>query len=291
MLERFLDSFIALSPPEDAHVSLLVVENNHSDAMRSLIEKKQNSSPNPIFYHLETKLGIPIARNTCLKIARAKGATHVAFTDDDEWLAENWLTQMWKYMKSLDSNHIVQGPVISVLPASAPGYLASYFQRQIKKTGTKLNTCATNNLLAPIALFEKHELTFDESRPLAGGSDTKVFSQANSKGVNLVFYSDALVYEAIPSDRANMRWLTRRYFRIGLDLGTRRTKSGRLNSLIYAFNQALKAISRLIKAGYYSAKGNKLKRSENWLKACKTLGCSLSQLGIRINSYSKVEGY
>ncbi|MCG8313035.1 MAG: glycosyltransferase family 2 protein [Pseudomonadales bacterium] len=290
MLERFLNSFLALQNPDDADVVLLVVENDTNNSMQRLVETKQLTSQNKIIYFWESKLGIPIARNRCIEIAAKNNATHIAFIDDDEWLSTDWLVKMWRYINSLESNHVIQGPVVSIMPSSSPEHLASFFQRRIKETGTELGTCATNNLLAPIDIFDRYNLRFDESQPLAGGTDSKVFSMAKSKGVKLVYCSDALVYESVPPERANLTWLTHRHFRVGLNMGERRMPEGFIANTGYFLAQLLRTTLRLNKTVFYYASGNNTKQTEYWLKTCATFGSALAPLGLKIDSYTKTDG-
>ena len=57
--------------------------------------------------------------------------------------------------------------------------------------------------------------TFDLSLGQTGGEDTAFFAKFVADGGKIAFSADAVLSEAIPSDRVSFRWLLRRRFRMG----------------------------------------------------------------------------
>lgn len=291
MLSKLLDSAISMKLVPEIDTSFLVVENDTEKKSYSLVCEKQAQSKNlKIFYSWEPRLGIPIARNHCLDFAKKMGATHIAFVDDDEWFPEDWLQNIWSYYKTTPPATVIQGPVIPVFQAGTSEHLKQFFYPKQRKTGQQLHMCATNNVLVPFSIFSKHDLRFDETHPMAGGTDSKLFRAARAKGVDLVFCSDAHVYEEIPKERATYKWLTKRHFRVGLTIGEHTEFNTKLYIPIYIASRIRDTAWRSIKTAYYCARGNKTKQAKSWIKACRSAGELLGPVGVRVDSYNKIQG-
>src|SRR5690606_40862979 len=56
------------------------------------------------------------------------------------------------------------------------------FKRKEYRTGQILQTCATNNVIIPVYVTRDLGLRFDETHPLAGGTDTLFFVEACARG-------------------------------------------------------------------------------------------------------------
>lgn len=165
--------------------------------------------------------GIAAARNSALQLFTARHAG-IVFVDDDEWVAEDWFEMLTGYAEDCHAG-VVQGAVHSVLPPTVPSWIkrGNFYQRPLRATGEKLESAATNNtLLLRSAWLLAGSPKFDESFSFTGGSDWDLFWQVRRGGSEIHYCAEAVVSEAVQLERANWRWLRRRYFRKGM-VGTR----------------------------------------------------------------------
>ena len=291
MLRELIDSYLKLDVPNNVNISLDIVENDTSQTVAPIVDAIEKCELHPINYHLETKLGIPCARNRCLTIAMKKKATHIAFVDDDETFSQDWLTTIWAYYCTHNPSTAIQGRVIPIFPDNTKAYIREFFQPKPKKTGDELVMCATNNVIVPIQPLIDHSITFDESAPFSMGEDSKFFRLAKAKGIQLVYCSEAIIYENIPSNRAKLMWLSRRHFLIGINLSVHKgpqTAAQLANSTI---TSVPKMLIRLTKVLLQLAFSQREKAIKNWLKICKSTGQLLGQFGLKESSYKKTDGY
>jgi succinoglycan biosynthesis protein ExoM len=290
MLARLIDSYLSLHIPDSIRVCLVVMENNSKPEAEDLVRQKNILEEKPVYYYIESRLGIPIARNKCIDAAFSLGADFIAFVDDDEWLSEDWLQTMWSFCQKTQLGSVIQGPVISVMPLDAPKYMADFFQRKMHSTGTIIDVCATNNVLVPMAIILEHSLRFDESIPFAGGTDSKFFRMARSKGVRLVYCAESIVYEDIDSKRITFRWLSRRYFVTGLSIGAHRKTNSRVRFFGRFFLLAIRAAWQLVKSLFHTIVFNRRRSMECWLGVCRLTGEILGPFNVKIESYRAVDG-
>ncbi|MEW5248368.1 glycosyltransferase family 2 protein [Microbulbifer discodermiae] len=288
-LRGALQSLGALQLPPDVRVAVTVVDNDpEGQAGRAVVESLAGEFPLPLECILEPRRGIPYARNRCIHAASAKNADYLIFIDDDEWVAPDWLTRLYGYARFLGGSAVVSGSVISQLPAAAPEYYSMFFSRRRRKTGERLTYCATNNVLVPMGIVEELGLRFDERDPFAGGEDVMFFTEASTKGVEIVHCAEATVYEAVPVGRANLRWLSRRKFSVGVTLAKQKLVCGRSRAgvLASALFQLLTACASL---PFAMVTGRRL-GSRAWLRLCRSTGMACGVFGVRPQFYRVVEG-
>ena len=289
MLSKLIDSFTRLSIPDNLSLSLEVVENDTQPTCRELVES-YDSQDHKVNYHHESRLGIPFARNHCIQIAQQAKADYLAFVDDDEWFTESWLVNIWHYANKQPPGTVIQGSVRSTLPPGTPAHYLPFFQRKPIATGSTLHMCRTNNVLVPVTLFSEHNLRFDESRPFAGGTDSKLFRKAHALGVPLIYCDEAVVNEDVPAERLRLAWLSKRYFRIGLTMGEHIAFAGTLPKAIHTLKRSVAFLKYSLKSCLYLALLKKHKYLKSWLKGCQKLGEGLGPWGIKVDSYRKVQG-
>jgi succinoglycan biosynthesis protein ExoM len=288
MLTNLLRSFEGLKPLEGIEVQIDIVENHTEKNLEALIDDLAPSLPFKITHYWEPKLGIPIARNHGLRAAKASGATHIIFIDDDERVDELWLRELWSAYLQYSEDTVILGTVISAFESSENEHLHHLLQRKIRPTGYALDTCATNNVIVHIETLDQHQLKFDESRPLAGGTDSQLFRKAHLLKIPMFYSAEAIVYEDIPAARVNMRWISRRNFRVGLTQGEYINEHK--PSLRYPMNRLKSLLKHTAKAITHSIIHNPEKRRTRWIKACLATGQILGFFRVRIDSYKDVNG-
>ncbi len=288
-LGRLLRSLLKMRIPSAMDLTLCVVENDSEPRCRKIVEEITAGLPFPVEYQLERRIGIPQARNRLLDTALALEATALVFVDDDEEVDPDWLCALHRFARETDWQVVVQGRVMTRLPASTSPALAPFFQRRERATGDELSLCATNNTLLPLAPVRRHGLRFDESRPTAGGEDTIFFSTARKLGTRLVYCREALVTETIPPERATLWWLCRRKFRVGLLMGSGAV-AGKERRAVKVVAYGVKAVIKLLQSLLYLLLLQRTRAIDALLYSCRALGYSLGYFQLRTEPYRQVEG-
>ena len=221
MLSALLDSFAALNPPEECHIRFLVVENDDQPRSREIIDARGGRLPaGRLDYVLETEPGIPFGRNRAAKEAIAAGHDLLAFVDDDEVVARDWLSRLIAGYR--ESGAALIGAPLGVHP---PQEGLSWIQKKMHDcirrryagkvtragrkaglTGTPGVTIVTNNWLAETAIFHEHGIWFDEEMRFTGGTDAKLSAEVKAAGLPTAWVADALVYEIVPPERLTFRY-------------------------------------------------------------------------------------
>ena len=202
--------------PSDISARIIVVDNDSEGPGRGAVDAIGDAGPLPIQYACEPRRGIVFARNRCLALANAHW---VAFIDDDETAVEDWLERLLDTASRFQAD-IVVGPVLARLPADAPRWIArgNLFARKRYPTGRKMaEGGGTGNVLISGALLKRAGRGFDHAHNLTGGEDSEFFAYLQSIGARKVFCNEAEATEAVPPERATLRWLLRRSFRGGQD--------------------------------------------------------------------------
>ena len=289
LLTNCLKSLADILVPSGTEVTVTVIDNDQTRSAEATVTEFIETFPFNIYYHCESKRGIPCARNRAVEETHHLGSDYLVFIDDDEWVEPLWLDILYAYCQNQGGNVVVSGDVISELPEETPEYIGDFFHKRQWITGTQLDRCATNNVLIPIFVTKKLGLRFDESNPLAGGEDIRFFCEATKLGVVIMKCAEALVHESVPESRVTLRWLSKRRFTEGIILAWRKRQKGCSRLSIVTFS-SLRLIIALFAVCKKSLTGNKLKRNKRWLKACSSLGALYGVFGLSVDSYKNVDG-
>lgn len=208
MLEECLRSLSQLDPIDGVRTEIAVIDNEpeSSQAAREAAERFG------AHYRHQPERGIPQARNKALDAAREMGATHLAFIDDDETAAPDWLACLWAAMRRYDAGAI-QGYVEYVYPENAQPWRRRGENTTRRLSGTPLGLAATNNVL--FSLNAAGGLRFDESLRFLGGEDSVFFDAFHKRGERIVFCAEARTFETVPPSRVTIAAQARRSFRRG----------------------------------------------------------------------------
>lgn len=211
MLSRTLESLCRLSVPPGATLSIVVVENDHEQQSLSVVESTRTSSPFPIHYFLESKIGIPHARNRAIEAALAENADWIAMLDDDEHAEPDWLLRLFEGCVRFDAD-VTTGPVKQVTDAKPPHWWKPLSETR-RTTGEVRRDAYTNNVLfnSRLVASDGLALRFD-NRLTFGAEDVDFFRRAHAKGARIVFVAEARVIETVPASRLTLgRILERTY--------------------------------------------------------------------------------
>jgi succinoglycan biosynthesis protein ExoM len=285
LLEKCLLSLYAMEIPPDTQVSVTVIDNHERQLARKIVDELSATSTLQTYYVHETKRGIPHARNQAITESYALKADYLAFIDDDEWVATDWLSKLYGYCMQRGGELVVSGVVISELPANVPEAIAPLLTNSRRlTTGTALTACATNNVIFPLAITRQLGLQFDASNPQAGGEDTVFFTKMDLQGIAIEHCAEAIVYEHIPPARTKLKWLAKRKFWAGTINAWRKQQQGRwwLSILI---SSALQVIAYSLLLIVLSLAGQSLPRNKALMKVSRAAGELAGLFGYRVDSY------
>jgi len=213
LLQLLLEALSRLSftkVPEPS-LQIVVVDNDAEQSARPVCEEA--NIPWSIQYVCEPQRGIARARNRAIE--SAANADFLAFIDDDEAPRGSWLDELLWAQEQFQAD-VVSGSVIPLFEDNVPTWVRSgrFFHRPVYETGVPIKLCSTNNVLVHRDIL-KSVPTFDEQFNFTGGEDTHFFLRVRGQGFRMVFSKEAVVYEPISAERANLAWLLRRGFQSG----------------------------------------------------------------------------
>ncbi|GGO78006.1 glycosyl transferase family A [Marinobacterium nitratireducens] len=288
LLFACLQSLSAITVPRGTVVKISVVDNDSEMSARQVVAEIQNSTGCEITYAVEEKRGIPCARNRAIDIANSMGADLLVFIDDDEIAEPDWLEALFRVSGDYDHQAVIHGAVLSELDPSVPKSISGLFSTRVRSERQALTACATDNVMIPLAFVNRERLRFDESKPLAGGTDTIFFTQAHKLGLNIYQTNTAKVTETIPLSRTRLSWLSKRKFRAGVTDAWRKISKGRSKGgvMMSAFFQVAWFS---VQAAVYCIAFMPLRRNESYLRAAKSMGVFMGCLGVKVDSYQKVD--
>jgi len=194
---------------------IVVVDNSPEKSAQADVEKMTRESSVPISYISEPVQNISLARNA--GIARSN-ARFVAFIDDDEQAAFDWLDNLVTTQRIYEADAVF-GPVRPVFERGAPPKWdpnALYYTRDRKvPTGSHIRHGSTSNVLGKVeSCFSENEC-FDPEFGLTGGEDTAFFMRLSKRGCKLVWCAEAEVTEFVPESRCDVMYMLRRALRNG----------------------------------------------------------------------------
>ena len=289
-LKKCLISLINQNTPKDASYAITVIDNDKNQSAESIVSDLKTQSEVTIRYVCEQQKGIPFARNRALDESLKLNFDYIAFIDDDEYASCSWLSTLFTYLSSYSDPVVIHGRVVPRFPEDTPRHMCdSYSTKKERRTGTKLNTCATNNVIFPTIILKKLKLHFDISAPFAGGTDTKFFFEVNKQGVLIYECAEAIVYETVFPNRLKMSWIMHRKYRTGITTAWVRMREGRTKSRLIV-RAICKIFSHTTLGCFNFVCFNFKNRNKHFFKVAKYVGILAGVKGIKVESYKNVDG-
>jgi glycosyltransferase involved in cell wall biosynthesis len=188
--------------------SIIVVDNDQSGSAESVASEFRSTSSIALKYCVEPRQNIPHARNKAIENAEGD---FVAFIDDDEFPANDWLLTLFN---ACNQHHVsgVLGPVKPYFDDKPPRWVVEgrFYERATYSTGSLIDwrhglTC---NVLLKRQIFEAGEQPF---RPeFRTGEDQDFFHRMIKKGHVFIWSNEAVVYEVVPPVRWTRRFMLKR---------------------------------------------------------------------------------
>jgi glycosyltransferase involved in cell wall biosynthesis len=215
LLAECLAALGTLRIPPGFRLLQIVADNDAGAGARDLCHERAATLGWPVSYVVEPRRGLASVRNRLLEEAVRAGALWIAFLDDDERPDPAWLERHMQALARFGAA-VSSGPVVQ--PAT-PGS-AERLRRPGRETGTVPRHVACNNVVFHTRLVVDQGLRFDPRFDFLGGEDFDFFDASARAGNAHVWNAEALVYEAVPPERATLRYLFLRHY------------SGAINSVV-----------------------------------------------------------
>jgi succinoglycan biosynthesis protein ExoM len=217
LLARSLESVRKqkLSRFPQTEVCVCVVDNDAAGSARGVVERERRAMTWPLTYAIEPNRGISYARNRLIELS--KGADFVAFLDDDEIAESDWLDALLAVQLGTGGD-VILGAVSMAFQGNPPPYLRDAHEGRGGHPDGKeigMDAFGAGNLLVRLSVLGDDCMPFDPAFALTGGEDVCFGYSLRSRGVKFYYAAGALVHEVVTQDRATLRWLLMRSYRIG----------------------------------------------------------------------------
>lgn len=268
-LARLLES---LAAQETAPRFRVLVADNHAEPVEAAhVELLARQLALDVRYLHAPAANISIARNACLDHATA---AFVAFIDDDETAAPDWLAQLSAAMPDADA---VFGRVQAQYDADAPAWARAGDFHSKLPAQSEAGACGTGHTAN--VMIRRDSIgarRFDPALGRSGGEDTLFFALLRQDGARLRVAPAALVHEPVEHTRANLRWLARRACSSGQTHARMLRATGRAGIALAPLS-ALKLAYCLLAVALTA--GSAVRWRRNLLRACLHLGVLSRTLG------------
>lgn len=276
--------FVKTAIPE---VTVIVVDNDASETARMVCSSA--TLPWRLKYVVEPKRGIAEARNCALK--EIGDADFVAFIDDDEVPANEWLDELLSTQAKFGAD-VVAGPIRPSFTGDVPEWvrISGFFGSPARLTGEPLAFCSTNNTLVMRPVFD-HIGCFDDRFQLTGGEDVQFFTRVRLAGFKIVWSAEAIVSETMSGDRTTLGALLRRAYNGGNCYS--RVESSLDDRIFVRLVRFFKGFARILQ-GLLNAGASLLAGRAAVVRAllvtCGGVGMIAGLAGLRYESYKTVSG-
>jgi succinoglycan biosynthesis protein ExoM len=198
----------------DAEVCYVVVDNSDkpSGAVHKAVDK---ILPAGSRYVVCPKPGLANARNAAIAHALAMDASWIAFIDDDEEAADDWLFSLYWSARRYNAD-ACHGVVRYRFPSDAPAWRRrNPWGDWADHDGAELSSAGTGNVIFRADIVRRARLSFCPSLNGMGGEDGKFFRTYHDLGGKIVFSSAPRVVENVPWSRITVRGFARKSHRNG----------------------------------------------------------------------------
>lgn len=215
LLSRLLNSLAGQVRDPGFYFEVVVVDNDKDGSAEETVRNFRLRTEVKTIYDSEPEQNISLARNRAIRNARGN---LIAFIDDDENPANDWLIQLYQHLNRYKADGVL-GPVLPEFPPSAPGWLrqGDFFDRRRLATGSiiSLRDTRTGNVLFRRTLFRDGELWFDPAYGRTGGEDGDFFRRQSRLGRVFVWCDKAVVHETVLPGRWRLSFHLKKSLRIG----------------------------------------------------------------------------
>jgi succinoglycan biosynthesis protein ExoM len=188
--------------------SLVIADNDHAESAKAVVSAFAAAWPISLTYCVEPRQNIALTRNKAVENATGD---FVAFIDDDEFPAKDWLLTLLKACNEYDVDGVV-GPVKRHFDEQPPNWVVrgGFYERPTYSTGLVIDwgKGRTNNVLLKKEIFSAAGQPF---RPeFRSGEDQDFFRRMIERGYVFIWCNEAVAYEVVPPMRWKRTFMLRR---------------------------------------------------------------------------------
>lgn len=199
----------------DRTLEIIVVDNDPDGSAARFVRAFAKGCEIPIHYIHAKQPGVANARNMALSVARGH---YLAFLDDDQIAAPNWLSTLIKQAESFSAG-LVFCPTHaqSDLNVRHKGEYLKFFGRNIHQQGSQLveDFFGCGNSLLDLRKCALPKPAFCPTTNETGGEDDKLFSYIQNQGIRIVWTGDTHALEDVDDARMNLDYIRKRSFAYG----------------------------------------------------------------------------
>jgi succinoglycan biosynthesis protein ExoM len=238
LLKDLILSLYAQKLKKNWILEIIIVDNDELFLGKQIVNQFSNTQQIEIKYYVQPIKNISLTRN--MTVSKSRGDL-ILFIDDDGFASESWIYNMIDCMDKYQADAVF-GTVIPVYENGVSDWIkkGGYFERLIQQTGEISRYTRTTNCLIKSNIIKEVPGPFNPTYGLTGGEDIDLFNTIKSKGGKFVFCKEGVVYDFIPKQRAQLKWLVFRRFRTGRGFTENQLKHSNLK-LINGFFSIIKA--------------------------------------------------
>lgn len=214
-LKKTLLSLLAQKNVEDNGHEIIVVDNNSSDATKSMVEHLMPTFGNQLTYLFEPRQGKIFALNRGISAARGD---IIAMTDDDCAVSENWLSQIKKTFQSKDID-LLAGKVVACFDGKLPKWLDMSILRAPLAhydKGDQYFNNSNGQIILPTgannAMRKSSIARYGDYQHPSRGEDTELGRRWHKLGARIAYTPDVIVYHYNDTARLDKNYFRKWYF-------------------------------------------------------------------------------
>jgi len=217
MLTRLLDELGRQESGGLFSYSIVVADNDGEKSAEGVVEEFRATSAVAVKYCVEPRQNIAPARNRVVENAEG---TFVAFIDDDEFPARNWLLTLFKTCNEYKVDGVL-GPVKRHFDEVPPAWMlkSRFYDRRVNPTGMRVDwhEARTGNVLL------RRQILMGDGAPFRpefrAGEDQDFFRRKIEEGRVFIWSAEAEAFEVVPPARWKRMYMVRKALLRGATAG------------------------------------------------------------------------
>lgn len=215
LLEKLLKSLELQEKIDKNEFEIIIVDNDEYLGGKIIVERHKTkfNSLYKIRYYTQPVKNLSMSRNLALQESLG---SYILFIDDDEYADKLWAYSLINGIINYEAD-VAFGRLELEFSSEVPEYIRcrDYFFPKNLETGSEAQIFYSGNVIIKKSIFEELRITFDEEFGLTGGEDSHLFQRFKDSGKKLIFINEAIIYEYVPLERGNLKYLLKRNLRSG----------------------------------------------------------------------------
>jgi glycosyltransferase involved in cell wall biosynthesis len=230
LLWRLLDALSRQQTGGLFTYSAVIADNDKEKSAQTTVARARAELGMSIEYCMEPRQNIALARN---KVVDNAAGDLIAFIDDDEFPADNWLLALFRARITHDVDGVL-GPVLRHFDETPPKWVekSSLYVRRVNPTGMEVEwqEARTGNVLLKRELIDGDPLPF---RPeFRAGEDQDFFRRKIAEGCRFIWCAEAKAFETVSPARWKRKYLLRKALLRGATAGLHTDVAGVTKSIV-----------------------------------------------------------